>query len=1423
MNPDYKETMAEVQAQYPGLFEYLRNYIKSSLAILKNPKQLLPTIVLGVIWLVLGIVGADFRSLPLPLWILSFLTYAQGGLYGGLLSAVGGIVGKVVVAAFLNAMIVPLFSGQKPFSGVTGAVSGIFRGSALQGLRDASPLTGGAGAALVLYGIMNSRQDMQEAMVGIVAIIMLLKNLGTKGGFMTGLLFSAAKTFSGGRIPSQITVERMISGMTIGFTLAVALAMLPFRPCIWLGMILLVVSIILSFLGKNKVNPTSGNNPMPPQNNRTNYGPGMGNAPGRNGGSGRMNMILLLFASGIIMLIIVAAGSVNAYAEQWVDPWEQFEVKNTEELFQCLKTDPVEEIRVVPSVWKKDDPSKEKKSIEGSNSVIHLTKGEESQVEVRFQSSDLNGTRSYKLIYTFCGDPSEPFLLKARLDLTSYEGSWDDTVLSEEGFDNIDISLQDSNDSELARGILLDTYTDFTLMFSVVGVYGEGLFRKGNKPIDLKKYIDDPDRYTIDIRSYNIENRHPDYGSDRSVRESLGIKYADDVFGALSYSVIDKQNKNREIVSQDCYYYRYHPEIMNTELPAGASYPQWEYKEYWSGNFEYGFNPKGKIKVSVDDHTPKVSEVPGEAASSMSVRQVQLRYDKETGEPVNTVNLDSSAGWGISYQDYCESSLYGVVHYHPEKGETWDQEKARDRREREEYHLKKRSLKEGEIQNTEEFEIGDNARVFKISKYKEGEKEKDELGYTYKSKHRSWNDFYLITIEYPELPLCQWPAYLLIDGYYSWRKPVGSKVTIDVPDVEAFVAPLQGYKNSIPKKLLNAIVDEPLNIYWFDPVWADGYDPDTGEPIGNKGSEGAESRETSKNAGSIGGSMVGNIIGDGLGEKDAGSYSALEEERQDANAGGDSSPFVFNDPGSYDLLNENVRDNDNHEYLWDHHVGPMDTTLRTLISFVLSIIFAGGVSGTLGGGVGGAIGGAAGGFPGGPSGDGGWPGDAGPYGDVNSQPGAFENQGGLPGGQNPGEVQQKDPYHWDNPMPKGWKVDSEGDISYKDPATGERMKYILTGYDPNTGEPQYLSEKSGFTFGQSTLRENYDDRSRNAGTLSQDYETGKRWQQEQHQQNQAKWDQERVTGKTDMSEAWKRDQQQMSKEQYLEKLAEKYNKDVNDLKDIKKEIIKNRVEAETEQQAQMAREAWLEFGEKTASQIESVADTSINVLGEVTGPAGKTIKNIYTFAKPGMSKLAEAGAKGKDVYETMTMIAQGTAEGAIGVLQNEVDGFGMAIGGDLVKTGLDGVVNGKSMDEIAADLTQTAYQSSINYGVGQMISSAGKKASQKITAGKTMEVGKNIDSYGEFGVSWKNMAVDKANQNMAKLRLDSYKKMTAQITRMENWISAATNLFSDVYQKNLTGEISEAVGETAKAEMQSFLNNSGEMIRRYKNGQNLDD
>jgi len=234
-----------------GAGKFIIEYIRQSLTVLKNPKQMLPTVVLGLVWLVLALLGS-FGINPLPVRILSFLTFAQGGMFGGVLGAAGGILGKVVVAAFLNAAIVPLFQKKAPFSGIVGGIKDFFGGLAVKSITAVAPLLGGVGVSLLLYAFMNNTQSLQNSMVGIIAFVMLLQNLGRQGGFLWGLAFSAANSLSKGRTPSYVGVTRCISGMTLGFALGVTLSTMGLRWCVWLGALLLIAALIFVIVSKGK-------------------------------------------------------------------------------------------------------------------------------------------------------------------------------------------------------------------------------------------------------------------------------------------------------------------------------------------------------------------------------------------------------------------------------------------------------------------------------------------------------------------------------------------------------------------------------------------------------------------------------------------------------------------------------------------------------------------------------------------------------------------------------------------------------------------------------------------------------------------------------------------------------------------------------------------------------------------------------------------------------------------------------------------------------------------------------------------------------------------------------------------------------------------------------------------------------------------
>ncbi len=244
-----ENTGAPVAPRPVGLGEYLTDYVRQSWAVLKNPKQMLPTIALGVVWLVLALLGS-LEINPLPVRILSFLTFAEGGMFGGIFGAVGGIVGKVVFAAFLNVTLIPLFQKKKPFAG--GGLKAFFAAIAGKSAGALFPLLGGIGLALLLYAFMNTTQSLQNSMVGVAAFIMLLQNTGRQGGFWWGLLFSLAGTLSKGKMPSYQSVNRGVGGMALGFALGTALTVAGLQWAVWTGLLFLAVTFILALAAKNK-------------------------------------------------------------------------------------------------------------------------------------------------------------------------------------------------------------------------------------------------------------------------------------------------------------------------------------------------------------------------------------------------------------------------------------------------------------------------------------------------------------------------------------------------------------------------------------------------------------------------------------------------------------------------------------------------------------------------------------------------------------------------------------------------------------------------------------------------------------------------------------------------------------------------------------------------------------------------------------------------------------------------------------------------------------------------------------------------------------------------------------------------------------------------------------------------------------------
>ena len=231
-----------------GFIAMLINEVKD---LLRNPKKLLPTIILSIVWMLFSIMSAMGANIPI-LRFLYTLTYSNGGMFGGFFGAVGGIFGKAVFAIVVNTLVLSLVAKKNPFANAVKSVKGIFGKAAFSGLSAISPFLIGAGFGLILYWFFNITSSTVNCAVAVVGAVGAFSAIGKKNGIITSLVYTVAGKLTKGRFPSQVTVNRLITGFSAGFALGLPLTFVRFGWLLFLaGAVLLAVGIVLTVIGKN--------------------------------------------------------------------------------------------------------------------------------------------------------------------------------------------------------------------------------------------------------------------------------------------------------------------------------------------------------------------------------------------------------------------------------------------------------------------------------------------------------------------------------------------------------------------------------------------------------------------------------------------------------------------------------------------------------------------------------------------------------------------------------------------------------------------------------------------------------------------------------------------------------------------------------------------------------------------------------------------------------------------------------------------------------------------------------------------------------------------------------------------------------------------------------------------------------------------
>lgn len=222
----------------------IKRIIAGAKRVAKDKKQLVPVLILALTWILLTFLPAIGIN-PLPVKILSYLTFARGGIDGNILNRIGGIVLKGLFAYLLSAFVSDKSSFSTIKSGFTSLKNNI-KGKNSSG----SVLFFGIGIALVAYNLMVTYTTWQNTVAGIVCFALSLRTLAKGNGFayrFFSLLISKIKLMKSSEI------NKLITGWTLGFGLGLIVSFIPISFGGYLfGGFAIIAAVILFVVEKSK-------------------------------------------------------------------------------------------------------------------------------------------------------------------------------------------------------------------------------------------------------------------------------------------------------------------------------------------------------------------------------------------------------------------------------------------------------------------------------------------------------------------------------------------------------------------------------------------------------------------------------------------------------------------------------------------------------------------------------------------------------------------------------------------------------------------------------------------------------------------------------------------------------------------------------------------------------------------------------------------------------------------------------------------------------------------------------------------------------------------------------------------------------------------------------------------------------------------
>lgn len=205
-----------VSSPITGVFHYIGAFFGGIFKIFVKPKALIGTLILAVLWFVLGLLRDSNLEI---VKVLSWLTFAEGGYDRSMAGVIGGVIGKGTVGAALMTLLP---------GGIPKAVKGagaLFTGHGEK--RSIAAIVIGVVLGIIIF-LFFTGPDLASAgnsMAGIAGALLSLEALGSGGGKLYELVESLTSRVQGGVRTAVIgRTDGLLTGLSLGFVLSTAIS-----------------------------------------------------------------------------------------------------------------------------------------------------------------------------------------------------------------------------------------------------------------------------------------------------------------------------------------------------------------------------------------------------------------------------------------------------------------------------------------------------------------------------------------------------------------------------------------------------------------------------------------------------------------------------------------------------------------------------------------------------------------------------------------------------------------------------------------------------------------------------------------------------------------------------------------------------------------------------------------------------------------------------------------------------------------------------------------------------------------------------------------------------------------------------------------------------------------------------------------------